>query len=354
MGPVLRSALRDLQWRRRRFAIAIIGTALVFALTLVLTGLSDGFSTEANRTVGQLHVSGWVVKQGASGPFLGAVPLQAESADQVSSIPGVVRAGATVFTAEVVNIRGVTRNVNVFGAGPVGPGLPATSSGHPPASAGEVAISSKLPGFKLGDQLVLAGHPFTVVGKVSSSTALAGVPNVFLTLADAQRVAFANQPVASAIAYVGTLHGPPPAGFVALSNKEARADLLRPMKQAHSAIAFLSTLLWLVAAMIVGSLSYLSALERQRDFAVFKATGVSTPSILAGLALQAVVISVVAAVIGAFIAAVLGPAFPMQVSITRDAMLFLPVIAVIVGLVASISGLRRVAAVDPALAFGGA
>ncbi len=58
--------------------------------------------------------------------------------------------------------------------------------------------------------------------------------------------------------------------------------------------------------------------------------------------------------IGAFIAAVLGPAFPMQVSITRDAMLFLPVIAVIVGLVASISGLRRVAAVDPALAFGGA
>jgi putative ABC transport system permease protein len=44
----------------------------------------------------------------------------------------------------------------------------------------------------------------------------------------------------------------------------------------------------------------------------------------------------------------------MQVSITRDAMLFLPVLAVVVGLVASVSGLRRVAAVDPALAFGGA
>jgi putative ABC transport system permease protein len=106
--------------------------------------------------------------------------------------------------------------------------------------------------------------------------------------------------------------------------------------------------------MIVGSLTYLSALERQRDFAVFKATGVSTPSILAGLALQAVVISVVAAVIGAILASFLGPAFPMQVSITRDAMLFLPVLAVVVGLVASVSGLRRVAAVDPALAFGGA
>ena len=351
---MLRSALRDLQWRRRRFAIATLGTALIFALTLVLSGLSNGFSTEATRTVAQLHVDGWVVGHGASGPFLGAVPLAASSAEQVAAIPGVTRAGPTVFSVAVINVRGATRNVNVVGAGPVGPGLPATSSGHPPAAAGQIAISSKLPGYRLGAQLVLAGHPFTVVGKVSSSTALAGVSNVFLTVADAQRVAFDGNPVATAIAYDGVLQGPLPAGLLAISNSGARADLMRPMKQAHSAIAFLSTLLWLVAAMIVGSLTYLSALERQRDFAVFKATGVSTPAILAGLALQAVVISVVAAVIGALIASGLGPAFPMQVSITRDAMLFLPVIAVVVGLVASVSGLRRVAAVDPALAFGGA
>jgi putative ABC transport system permease protein len=327
---------------------------LVFALTLVLSGLSHGFDTEVGRTVAELHVGGWVVGQGASGPFLGAVAIPANRSQQVAAIPGIRRAGPTVFTVEVVNVGGTTKNVNVFGAAPGGPGLPATVTGRPPAAAGEIAISTTLEGYRIGDRLVLAGHPFTVVGKVPSSTALAGVPNVFLTVADAQAVAFAGQPVATAIAYQGAIQGPLPAGLIALSNDGAREDLLRPMKQAHSAIALLSTLLWLVAAMIVGSLTYLSALERQRDFAVFKATGVSTAAILAGLAAQAVVISLVAAVIGALIASVLGPAFPMQVSITREANLFLPVIAVIVGLLASVSGLRRVASVDPALAFGGA
>lgn len=38
---MLIAALRDLQWRRRRFVIAIVGTAMVFAMTLVLTGLEN-------------------------------------------------------------------------------------------------------------------------------------------------------------------------------------------------------------------------------------------------------------------------------------------------------------------------
>ena len=46
----------------------------------------------------------------------------------------------------------------------------------------------------------------------------------------------------------------------------------------------IAVLLWIVAALIVGSVIYLSALERTRDFAVFKAVGVSTRSVIAGLA----------------------------------------------------------------------
>ena len=39
---MLIAALRDMQWRRRRLVIAIISTGLVFAMTLVLTGLTNG------------------------------------------------------------------------------------------------------------------------------------------------------------------------------------------------------------------------------------------------------------------------------------------------------------------------
>ncbi len=351
---MLRSALRDLQWRRRRFAIATAGTALVFALTLVLTGLSNGFNTEASHTMSEIGADGYYVGAGASGPFLGAAPTTASLTAEVAAIPGIRQVAATVFSRKVVDIGSTEKDVNVFGATAGTPAIPATSSGRRPAAPGEIAISTKLGGYRLGDHLVLAGHPFVVVGKVSGSTALAGVPNVFLTLPDAQAVAFAGLPVASAFAYWGTPTGPAPAGLIQISRAGGRADLLRAMKQAHSAVSVLSMLLWLVAAMIVGSMIYLSALERQRDFAVFKATGVSTGAILVGLCVQAVVISLVAALVGGLLAVLLSPRFPMPVFISLDDKLFLPIIAIGVGLLASASGLRRVATVDPALAFGGA
>ena len=159
--------------------------------------------------------------------------------------------------------------------------------------------------------------------------------------------------MASAIAVRGTLPSRLPAGLAALGNRGARADLLRALGSAHSSITLMATLLWVVAAMIVGSVLYVSVLERQRDFAVFKATGTSTSSILGSLAIQAVVLSIIAAVGGGVVASVLGPLFPLPVTLTVNAYLLLPAIAVIVGLLASLSGLRKAVSVEPALAFGG-
>jgi len=128
---------------------------------------------------------------------------------------------------------------------------------------------------------------------------------------------------------------------------------MRPLKVAVGAITVVAFLLWIVAVLIVGSLVYLSALERLRDFAVFKAIGVPTRQILVGLALQAVVVALLAAVVGVILAQLLAPLFPMLVVVPTSAYLALPVIAIAIGLLASIAGLRRAVAVDPALAFGG-
>ncbi len=350
---MLRSALRDLQWRRRRFAIAVLGTALVFGMALVITGISSGFDSEAVRTVTQLRVGTWVVGGGATGPFLGQAPMSSTQVRRVERLPGVTRAVGTVFSAKNVSADGKVQQVNVLGAPPGDLGFPAVSTGRQPTRRGEVAVSTKLAGYGVGSHLDLGGHTFTVVGEVPDSTALAGLPNVFLTLPDAQLVAFAGQPVVSAIAVDGSLPSTLPPGLTAVTNEGARSDLLRPLQQARSTITFLAVLLWLVAAMTMGSVIYVSVLERQRDFAVFKATGVSSPSILGGLALQAVVLSVAAAIIGCGIAALLGPTMPLPVSLTLHSYLLLPVIAVVVGLVASLAGLRRAISVDPALAFGG-
>jgi putative ABC transport system permease protein len=163
---------------------------------------------------------------------------------------------------------------------------------------------------------------------------------------------FSGQPLVSAIGLRGT-PAEIPDGYQIVHRDVAVDDLLRPLQNALSAISYLAILLWAVAALIVGSLIYLSALERTRDFAIFKAVGVSTRSVLAGLALQAVVVAVVAAALGGLLSLALGPLFPIRVVVPTSAFVLLPVIAVAIGLLASVAGMRRVVTVDPALAFGG-
>ena len=143
-----------------------------------------------------------------------------------------------------------------------------------------------------------------------------------------------------------------PDGMTAFDWRGTSTDLARPLMNATRSIDLIRILLWMVAALIVASVIYLSALERTRDFAVFKATGVRTRAIGAGLALQAIVIALAASVVGAILGLLIAPQFPMDVVISRGALLFSPVLAVIVGSLASLVGLRRIAGIEPAVAFG--
>jgi putative ABC transport system permease protein len=108
-----------------------------------------------------------------------------------------------------------------------------------------------------------------------------------------------------------------------------------------------------VAAGIIGAIVYLSALERVGDFAVLKAIGVSARHLLAGLLIQAVLLSLLSALLAVGLQALIAPAVAMSVEVPVVTFLTLPLVAVLVGALASFLGLRRALAVDPALAFAG-
>ena len=348
---MLTAALRDMQWRRRRFVIAIVSTALIFAMTLVLTGLANGFRVEAQRTVDSLGVDMFLIRSGASGPFLGAAPFPATELQRVAGIGGIAAAAPLSYAGTTFKDGDSTRNADLFGAPENGPGMPIMSAGRAPSTPDEIAVSSTA-GRRVGEYIEISSRTMRVVGVVNNSTALAKLPNVFMTVPGVQQLVYGGQPLISSIGIRGT-PAQIPAGFRAVDRAAAVNDLLRPLKVAVDAITIVAVLLWIVAALIVGSVVYLSALERVRDFAVFKAIGVPTRSILGGLALQAVVVALLAAAIGAGLSLLLGPLFPMNVVVPASAFLALPVVAVVIGLLASVAGLRRAVSVDPALAFGG-
>jgi putative ABC transport system permease protein len=348
---MLFAALRDMQWRRRRLVIAIISTGLVFAMTLVLTGLANGFRVEAQRTVDAMGVDAFVVKAGAAGPFLGATPFAQVDLPRVAAAPGVLAAAPLATAASTIREGTSARNATAFGAPPHGPGMPQVSEGQAPTAPDEVEVSSTL-GKHIGEDLQVGARTLRIVGIVPNATALAKTPCIFLTTEGLQQLAYDGQPMITSIGIVGSPRQLLD-GYQTVDRATGVTDLMRPLKVAVSAITIVAFLLWIVAVLIVGSLVYLSALERLRDFAVFKAIGVPTRSILAGLALQAVVVALLAAAVGVVLAQLLAPLFPMIVVVPVSAYLALPVIAIAIGLLASVAGLRRAVAVDPALAFGG-
>jgi putative ABC transport system permease protein len=342
---VLTAALRDLQWRKRRFVIAIVGTGLVFACTLVLTGLANGFRVEADRTVNSLGIDRFLIKAGAAGPLIGSTPFE--------PAPGVPDGVPIVFGSTTAPGDGSPENVNVFGLPNQRPGMPPiVDGGRAPSNVDEVAVSTTMQR-PVGGDIEIGSRRMHIVGLVDDSTVLAGQANIFLTVEGAQALLFSGKPLMSSVGLRGELARVPD-GYRVVDRVAAIDDLVRPLTGARQAMVTMSAFLWVVAALIVGSMIYVSALERTRDFAVFKAVGVTAGSILAGLAVQAVVVALLSALLGGVLSVVLGPAFPMRCDIPTWAFAGLPVLAVVIGLLSSIAGLRRAVAVDPALAFGGA
>ncbi len=342
---MLRAALRDLQWRWKRFVIAIVGVALVFAMGLIMTGLVTSFSAEVDRTLHNIGAERWAVAADASGPFNSFSPIATTNAANIGGSPVMV-------LHETFQDGSKVRDIIAMGVEAGALGSPQASHGDSLSAPGQIVVDRSLPGASVGEPISFGGKTFHVVGTTSGQSLFAGIPLVYITLADAQAIAVAGQPLATAMLFdkIPTFL---PAELKVMTNGEVKDDVLRPLTAARSSIGFVRLLLWLVAAIVIGSVLYLQALERTRDFAVFKATGTSTAAIGAGLALQAVMLSLAAAVLAAVLATVLAPLFPLDVEIPASGYLLLPVVTVVVGLLASSIALRRTARVDPAIAFGG-
>src|SRR6201984_3341202 len=177
---MLFAALRDMQWKRRRLIITVVSTALIFGMTLVMTGLQNGFRVEAQNTVDSLGVDAFVVKNGAAGPFMGSTPFPDVDRARIAALPGVTAAAPLGCVGTIMKAAGSTRNVTAFGAPERGPGMPRVSEGRVPSMPDEVAASSVL-GMHIGDTLEIGAHVLRIVGIVPNSTALAKIPNIFLT-----------------------------------------------------------------------------------------------------------------------------------------------------------------------------
>jgi putative ABC transport system permease protein len=278
--------------------------------------------------------------------------MQAASADQIRSVPGVRRADPVLLIPQTILKGSDEKNLLVVGHRIGGLGEPPPKEGRRARARGEVVADTKL-GFDLGETFEVRGRRLITVGLVSELTTGGGNPTVYLPIEDLQDLAFNGTPLAKAVVITGTPRALP-RDFKVISLGEVRDDMLHPLRSAESAINNTRLLMWLVAASIVGAVMYMSALERVRDFAVLKAVGATTRTLVLSLVVEAVIACLVAAGLAVAFAYLLLPLFPLPITYTTSSYLLLPVVAVIVGTLASLAGVRRAVRTDPATAFAGA
>src|SRR3954454_2281365 len=137
--------LRDLQYRSRQFGIAVVGAALVFAITLVLTGVSSGFRSEAQDIVRSFGADAWVVPAGVSGPFTSHSAIPAAQAARVARIRGVKESHpVALVTLTARRPDGEVKDINVIGHDAGALGDPVWGRGRSRASDRDTVVDERL------------------------------------------------------------------------------------------------------------------------------------------------------------------------------------------------------------------
>jgi putative ABC transport system permease protein len=341
-----RVGLFDLLHRRRRFVLAVVATSLAFGLSLLMAGTIAHMENESDRIVALFGADRWVVADGGTGPFTTTRLLPETVEATLRGTAGETRADAFVNARE--NLK--EKDVNVLGVEPGGLGSPPLHRGAPARKSGEAVTDTTLC-YDLGDHFRLGRKEFVVTGTATNTTFFFGQPTVFLTVQDVQDNFLTGAPYVTAVAVRGSVDDPP-RGTQVMTNDEVVNDLNRPQKSGKQIVDIFNSLLWLMAAGIIATMVYLTALERSRDIAVLKAMGTANSTLFGGMAVQGLALAIAAVGVGALVSVALSPIMPLDVETPASAYAQMLGIGIVVGLVAGLVGLRRAVNIDPALAFG--
>jgi putative ABC transport system permease protein len=343
-------SLRDLEYRSRRFLIAVAVTALVFGIAVAIDGIKRTLQNEPGDLIASFDADAWVVRKGNSSPFTTTAVLPESAVEDLTATEGVRRAVPIVVGRATVT-SGTRTNVNVIGSTPLRGVGPEITDGRAPRTPTEAMVSDGLD-VRVGDRLRTTTGTFRVVGLSDGVRYNAGAPTLYLTLAGAQRAVLDGQPLVMGVAVTGTPADLPP-GAAITSNQTAADDLRLTIKSATKTIDFVALLSWLIAAGVIGAIIYLTAIERTRDFAVMRATGVGKSTVVGGLMVQSLLLAVIAALLSVPLALVLRLGMPLPSTLSIDSLVTIVLVGIIVGVLASLAAVRRAITTDPALAFGG-
>lgn len=370
----MRLALRELRRRPGRFGVATVILTLIALLLMFLGGLLDGLldsSTGAYRA----QQGDVLVYSTASRDSLVRSRITPDQRALIDEVEGVEATGGLGSVQLGARRDGEPDSRDLLATVLLGYELAPRGLPAEPPRAGTVIADSVLraDGVEEGDVLLLGPQrsEVEVVGFVED-TQYSGQASLWGSLETWREVAAANRPGQAAgegiVQAVVVRTSGDPAGVIdgiesatddtthALTLEEA-TDALPGVSQQRSTFNQIIGVTVIVALVVVALFFALITVERTALYGILKAVGASGRTLFGGVVVQAVIVTLVASLIGAGASLVLDaviPAgsIPFQTSLGRLAS------SVVLLLVAAVLGcafsMRRVLRIDPASAIGSA
>jgi putative ABC transport system permease protein len=395
-------AIYDLKLHKGRFIATIIGVGLLFTIVLAMNGLYRGNIYEGLAVIKATNPDLWVVERFRGGPFNEQSTLSEYYHYSVKAVPGVAQASPFIYYTVERQIGDQSRHFSIIGydvfSGMGGPQKLVAGRGIGHAHY-EMVADQKL-GAKLGDRVLLGLHSYTVVGLTQGAIDTNGDPLVYLSLPDAQEVAYQkdNEEVRTQRERLArTLNGQKSLSPAAASNLSAalapdthilNAILVR-LKPGADRIAvadhirqwlyfsvfttdeeirlmlkgrlagmtkqllLFRTLLMIVSVVIISLVIYTFTMEKIRSIAVMKLIGAPNQVIVRLVMEQSMLLTTSAFGFALVLINQTYPYFPKTILLVPSDEVLTFIVVFFGGILASILGLLQALKTQPALALGG-
>lgn len=400
-------ALRDVRRHLARFVGTAAGLGLLLSVVVAMQGIYAGMVDDATILTRAMHADLWLVQRDTRGPFAEGSRLDPSVEARAAAVPGVRTARPYTYQLIQREHRGAVMRIALVGLGwPDDPGrsLPLVRGRRLQQPHGEMIVDASL-GLGIGEKLMLAGEHYRVVGLTRNALTSGGDFVAFMTVSDAELVAFDQPPEAAvlerqrvverlrrtdlgrgqpALEDLATdprwrapaLASPPVAAVLVEADPHRLAEVREVMRswgdvsvysqseeealllggvvqRARMQIGLFTAILTLTAAVIVMMVMYNLTLEKTHDLAVLKLMGAPKPRLLGLVLQQAWLLGALGYAVAFALGEIVFPMFPRRVLITETISMVAPIATMAIVTLASILGLTHVMRIDPSRALEG-
>ncbi len=364
-------ALRNLVSEKTRFAFSATGIGFAVFLITILLGLYQGWNVKVGGFVEKVDGDAWVVREGTT-DFIAAASIlpdsmQAElmSTGPASVTPMIVRPMSFKKGGESVDVQTVGYDAATGIGGP-----PKVISGRSDPHGAEIIVDDVLArtkGLHIGDTLTFGDKSVSVIG-ISTGGNFAFAQAGFMDLQGARDLLgmeglatfyIVKMPPGVTVAQWKTKVDTSRDGTHIFTSKEfASATRHRILDNVIPIIGLILGLAFIVGIAITSLTIYTATVERTREFGVMKAVGFNNLDLYKLVMAQSLITGGVGFVFGVALTVILSQ-FVDQLVATFIVLVrpidvgFVLVVTLVMAAGAAVVPARRVASVDPVVAFRG-